>query len=106
MLLLDNEEDIEEEGYNTELERREEEDFEACQDQLYLYQVSFVLKALLGKTMRIKWQGKIGTEDWVTSAFDTDSLDLELSKAIDQYSFDDDLLETMISVKSDYSKGT
>ena len=91
---------------DAELERREEEDFEACQEQPYLYRVSFVLKALLGKTKRTKWQGKIGSEDWVTGAFDTDSLDLELGKAMDRCNFEDDLLEIVISVKSDHSKGT
>jgi hypothetical protein len=91
---------------DAELERREEEDLEACQEQPYLYRVSFVLKALLGKTKRTKWQGKIGIEDWVTGAFDTDSLDLELGKAIDRCNFEDELLEIVISVKSDYSKGT
>jgi hypothetical protein len=106
---IDEEEDKEEEeeDFDTELERREEEDLEACQEQAYLYRVSFVLKALLGsKGKRTKWQGKIRDDDWVTGAFDTDSLDLELGQAMDRCNFQDNLLEIVISVKSDHSKGT
>jgi hypothetical protein len=66
------------------------------------------LKALLGNgpSKRVKWQGKIGIDDWVTGTFDVNRLDLELGEAMEKYNFKDNLDDIIVSIKSNHSKGT
>jgi hypothetical protein len=97
-----------EETFEEMIDRQEEENLEFNQEIPYLYCVSWVLKALIGPGPNprkvVKWQGKIG-EEWLQGQFRTDSLDLELNKAIEK----NRLLEPSeitVVVRSSHRKGT
>lgn len=96
------------ESYDDEIDCWEEENLGAYQDQPYLYRVSFVLKTLLGNgpTKRVKWQGKVGVDDWVKDTFDVNRFDLELGQAMEKCNFQDNLDEVIVCIKSDNCRAT
>jgi len=93
---------------NDELDRQEEENLEYNQEIPYEYTVSWALKGLYRPSPNprkaVKWTGKIG-EDWVQGQFKYNTLDLELTNAMEQLAFDS-LVEVIVSVKSTNTWGT